>query len=190
MGLLESNEANQAFVQKVISDLKKIQSKQQICKIYVYILSLLAFKIVQIQQKTFFAQNTVNIHGNNSQRTLKMMLSMQLTRSDSKNILRFMEYLLKAVQGTTYKYERFYTEKRENPVLYGKNACLDVIEALYKSIVNRVMECIEEEGTRLIIESDSDISQIQIINFILLPNSKKHFEGPPLINESQVSGIY
>ncbi|CAL5991692.1 Hypothetical_protein [Hexamita inflata] len=34
--------------------------------------------------------------------------------------------------------------------------------------------------TQLIIEPDSDISKIQIINFILLPNSKKHFEGPPL----------
>ncbi|CAL6116299.1 Hypothetical_protein [Hexamita inflata] len=39
--------------------------------------------------------------------------------------------------------------------------------------------------TQLIIEPGSDISKIQIINFILLPNSKKHFEGPPLYHLSQ-----
>ncbi|CAL5979225.1 Hypothetical_protein [Hexamita inflata] len=38
----------------------------------------------------------------------------------------------------------------------------------------------------LIIEPGSDISKIQIINFILLPNSKKHFEGPPLQLEELV----
>ncbi|CAL5971522.1 Conserved_hypothetical protein [Hexamita inflata] len=40
--------------------------------------------------------------------------------------------------------------------------------------------------TQLIIEPDSDISKIQIINFILLPNSKKHFEGPPLYVYNQI----
>ncbi|CAL6115901.1 Hypothetical_protein [Hexamita inflata] len=42
------------------------------------------------------------------------------------------------------------------------------------------MSVLMRRENTLIIEPGSDISKIQIINFILLPNSKKHFEGPPL----------
>ncbi|CAL5984369.1 Conserved_hypothetical protein [Hexamita inflata] len=44
------------------------------------------------------------------------------------------------------------------------------------------MSVLMRRENTLIIEPGSDISKIQIINFILLPNSKKHFEGPPLYN--------
>ncbi|CAL6020796.1 Hypothetical_protein [Hexamita inflata] len=43
-----------------------------------------------------------------------------------------------------------------------------------------LMSVLMRRENTLIIEPGSDISKIQIINFILLPNSKKHFEGPPL----------
>ncbi|CAL6012837.1 Hypothetical_protein [Hexamita inflata] len=45
------------------------------------------------------------------------------------------------------------------------------------------MSVLMRRENTLIIEPGSDISKIQIINFILLPNSKKHFEGPPLQNK-------
>ncbi|CAL6107618.1 Conserved_hypothetical protein [Hexamita inflata] len=57
------------------------------------------------------------------------------------------------------------------------------------------MSVLMRRENTLIIEPGSDISKIQIINFILLPNSKKHFEGPPLqvflytIHSSQVHGF-
>ncbi|CAL5982810.1 MORN_motif [Hexamita inflata] len=49
------------------------------------------------------------------------------------------------------------------------------------------MSVLMRRENTLIIEPGSDISKIQIINFILLPNSKKHFEGPPLqiLNKDQ-----
>ncbi|CAL6063882.1 Hypothetical_protein [Hexamita inflata] len=46
------------------------------------------------------------------------------------------------------------------------------------------MSVLMRRENTLIIEPGSDISKIQIINFILLPNSKKHFEGPPLYSMS------
>ncbi|CAL6098067.1 Hypothetical_protein [Hexamita inflata] len=46
------------------------------------------------------------------------------------------------------------------------------------------MSVLMRRENTLIIEPGSDISKIQIINFILLPNSKKHFEGPPLYQVS------
>ncbi|CAL5974608.1 Hypothetical_protein [Hexamita inflata] len=46
------------------------------------------------------------------------------------------------------------------------------------------MSVLMRRENTLIIEPGSDISKIQIINFILLPNSKKHFEGPPLYTEN------
>ncbi|CAL6102429.1 Hypothetical_protein [Hexamita inflata] len=49
------------------------------------------------------------------------------------------------------------------------------------------MSVLMRRENTLIIEPGSDISKIQIINFILLPNSKKHFEGPPL--QQMVSGM-
>ncbi|CAL6001146.1 Hypothetical_protein [Hexamita inflata] len=45
------------------------------------------------------------------------------------------------------------------------------------------MSVLMRRENTLIIEPGSDISKIQIINFILLPNSKKHFEGPPLYSD-------
>ncbi|CAL5999200.1 Hypothetical_protein [Hexamita inflata] len=45
------------------------------------------------------------------------------------------------------------------------------------------MSVLMRRENTLIIEPGSDISKIQIINFILLPNSKKHFEGPPLYSQ-------
>ncbi|CAL5988908.1 Hypothetical_protein [Hexamita inflata] len=45
------------------------------------------------------------------------------------------------------------------------------------------MSVLMRRENTLIIEPGSDISKIQIINFILLPNSKKHFEGPPLYRD-------
>ncbi|CAL6062859.1 Cathepsin_B [Hexamita inflata] len=50
------------------------------------------------------------------------------------------------------------------------------------------MSVLMRRENTLIIEPGSDISKIQIINFILLPNSKKHFEGPPL--QFYGGGIY
>ncbi|CAL6042328.1 Hypothetical_protein [Hexamita inflata] len=48
------------------------------------------------------------------------------------------------------------------------------------------MSVLMRRENTLIIEPGSDISKIQIINFILLPNSKKHFEGPPLYINNQI----
>ncbi|CAL5988982.1 Hypothetical_protein [Hexamita inflata] len=48
------------------------------------------------------------------------------------------------------------------------------------------MSVLMRRENTLIIEPGSDISKIQIINFILLPNSKKHFEGPPLQKSIQI----
>ncbi|CAL6038794.1 Hypothetical_protein [Hexamita inflata] len=48
------------------------------------------------------------------------------------------------------------------------------------------MSVLMRRENTLIIEPGSDISKIQIINFILLPNSKKHFEGPPLQQRLQL----
>ncbi|CAL5970968.1 Hypothetical_protein [Hexamita inflata] len=48
------------------------------------------------------------------------------------------------------------------------------------------MSVLMRRENTLIIEPGSDISKIQIINFILLPNSKKHFEGPPLYNYTNI----
>ncbi|CAL6014806.1 polysaccharide_lyase 8 family protein [Hexamita inflata] len=50
------------------------------------------------------------------------------------------------------------------------------------------MSVLMRRENTLIIEPGSDISKIQIINFILLPNSKKHFEGPPLQLTPPLSG--
>ncbi|CAL6071582.1 Hypothetical_protein [Hexamita inflata] len=54
------------------------------------------------------------------------------------------------------------------------------------------MSVLMRRENTLIIEPGSDISKIQIINFILLPNSKKHFEGPPLqtSDELQPKKVY
>ncbi|CAL6092871.1 Hypothetical_protein [Hexamita inflata] len=49
------------------------------------------------------------------------------------------------------------------------------------------MSVLMRRENTLIIEPGSDISKIQIINFILLPNSKKHFEGPPLQEQKQIT---
>ncbi|CAL6030451.1 Hypothetical_protein [Hexamita inflata] len=51
------------------------------------------------------------------------------------------------------------------------------------------MSVLMRRENTLIIEPGSDISKIQIINFILLPNSKKHFEGPPLYFNKQLLSI-
>ncbi|CAL6087948.1 Hypothetical_protein [Hexamita inflata] len=51
------------------------------------------------------------------------------------------------------------------------------------------MSVLMRRENTLIIEPGSDISKIQIINFILLPNSKKHFEGPPLYITRNISHI-
>ncbi|CAL6080492.1 Kinesin-7 [Hexamita inflata] len=51
------------------------------------------------------------------------------------------------------------------------------------------MSVLMRRENTLIIEPGSDISKIQIINFILLPNSKKHFEGPPLQQDKQSFGM-
>ncbi|CAL6040005.1 Hypothetical_protein [Hexamita inflata] len=50
------------------------------------------------------------------------------------------------------------------------------------------MSVLMRRENTLIIEPGSDISKIQIINFILLPNSKKHFEGPPLYTTNNKGG--
>ncbi|CAL6105908.1 Hypothetical_protein [Hexamita inflata] len=52
------------------------------------------------------------------------------------------------------------------------------------------MSVLMRRENTLIIEPGSDISKIQIINFILLPNSKKHFEGPPLQCVCDTNGGY
>ncbi|CAL5970098.1 Hypothetical_protein [Hexamita inflata] len=51
------------------------------------------------------------------------------------------------------------------------------------------MSVLMRRENTLIIEPGSDISKIQIINFILLPNSKKHFEGPPLYEQYVQSNL-